>query len=181
MTTLIVGGGKGAERKAKTLSEVGAKWIVLSPELSPELKQLVEQGYGSWHQGSFPCEDFEVLRVKVGLLVAATGLASIDKEICYLAMRQGQLAVALSDPLAGNVQFAAQGEYAGISLAVHSRYRLPEVTRAIRDISLGTLAPLRSEELQRLSELRQQQHNEAYIQERDRILALMSYDRTDKR
>lgn len=181
LTTLIVGGGKGAERKAKTLSEVGAKWIVLSPELSPELKQLVEQGCGTWYQGSFPCEDFEVLRAKAGLLVAATGLASIDKEICYLAMRQGQLAVALSDPLAGNVQFAAQGEYAGISLAVHSRYRLPEVTRAIRDISLGTLAPLRSEELQRLSELRQQQHNEAYIQERDRILALMSYDRTDKR
>lgn len=181
LTTLIVGGGRGAERKAKTLSQVGVKWYLLSPELTPEIERLTQMGCGVWCKGCYPSAEFERLLTNSRMLVAATGNAEVDRVLCHRAIASGLLASALSDPLIGNIQFAAQGEYAGLHLAVHSRYRLPELTQEIRSLVLQSLSALDEEELGRLAKLRLDTNDNHYIQERDKILSKIKNDWSIKR
>ncbi|MBU1904988.1 MAG: hypothetical protein KJ573_15530, partial [Proteobacteria bacterium] len=44
MRVLVVGGGNVAQRKVETLLESGASIFIVSKELTPELKRLVDNG-----------------------------------------------------------------------------------------------------------------------------------------
>lgn len=53
-TVLIVGGGRIAARRAKTLSEFGCRIVVVSPEVSRELKEMLsENGKGVWEKAEY--------------------------------------------------------------------------------------------------------------------------------
>ncbi len=54
---LIVGGGRVAERKAGGLLECGAEVCVISPQLSPGLCLLYDQGIISWRQRGYESGD----------------------------------------------------------------------------------------------------------------------------
>ena len=80
--TLIVGGGKVAYRKAKTMLEFGGQIVILSPEFLDEFQGLVdkyktEKGRIRLETGSY---DKKHLRDK-DLVIAATSSRELNKEI----------------------------------------------------------------------------------------------------
>ncbi|MFT5697617.1 MAG: precorrin-2 dehydrogenase/sirohydrochlorin ferrochelatase [Desulforhopalus sp.] len=65
---LVVGGGLVALRKSRGLLQAGAKVRVISPDLVPELRRLVETGDVEWFERPFAEGDLEGVR----LVFAAT-------------------------------------------------------------------------------------------------------------
>lgn len=155
MSALIVGGGRGAWRKASTLVGRGVACRVLAPEICGELQDLLAEGRLVWQRASYT---EQVALEPYDLVIAATGAAVLDGEIVLRARRLGLLCSSMSDPTRGNIQFAAQHSVSGIEVAVHTAYRLPEIAQAIRDEVAESLPASVQDALVRLSQLRVQLH-----------------------
>ena len=65
---LVVGGGEVALRKARLLSDAGARLRVVTPEVRDELRQMVEQGAGELQLRGYETRDLQ----GVCLVIAAT-------------------------------------------------------------------------------------------------------------
>ncbi len=150
---LVVGGGRGAFIKVRTLMRSGIRPVLLSPSLCPELAELHSEAGLEWHRETYSPA---IQLASYDLVIAGTGQPEVDRAICQRAMVCSRLCCNLSEADGGNVQFAAQGSKAGIDLALHSDYRLPEVMVALRERLLSEIALEWQEELETLSLLRQQ-------------------------
>lgn len=162
---LIYGWGPGAQRKAQTLRYAGIDILVVAPDITEDKCETSippSDGVGTIHylQGTYPTERQHI--AKYNLVIAATGLASLDEEICREAASKGLLYASLSDPQLGNVQFSALIDKAGIQLAVHSHYRLPELSQHIRGLISERISEEWKGQLEELSELRRNGQREAY-------------------
>jgi len=74
---LVIGGGKVAERKVENLLKTGAKVKVISPEVTPALKKLVEEGKIEWERRVYKKRDLN----SAWLIIAATNDPKAQKEI----------------------------------------------------------------------------------------------------
>ncbi|MFN4196443.1 MAG: bifunctional precorrin-2 dehydrogenase/sirohydrochlorin ferrochelatase [Caldimicrobium sp.] len=74
---VVIGGGKVAERKINTLLEYGAKVKVISPELTPRLKDLAEKGKILWVNRAYQKGDLE----GAYLVIAATNDPGTQKAV----------------------------------------------------------------------------------------------------
>ncbi|MCD6490045.1 MAG: bifunctional precorrin-2 dehydrogenase/sirohydrochlorin ferrochelatase [Thermodesulfobacterium sp.] len=74
---LVIGGGKVAERKVENLLKTGAKVKVISPEVTPALKKLVEEGKIEWERRVYKKRDLN----SAWLIIAATNNPKAQKEI----------------------------------------------------------------------------------------------------
>ncbi|MGJ7912393.1 precorrin-2 dehydrogenase/sirohydrochlorin ferrochelatase family protein [Neobacillus sp. LXY-1] len=74
---IVVGGGKVAERKVNGLIGSGACIEVISPETTPGLKRLADDGKILWHQRSFLKTDCE----GAFLIFAATDHPQINQDV----------------------------------------------------------------------------------------------------
>ncbi|MDY5859220.1 MAG: CbiQ family ECF transporter T component [Porphyromonas sp.] len=176
LRALIYGWGTGARRKAETLRLAGIDVLVVAPELPPEnaeAEQSAEPQYGrlSYLRGRYPEATGQMSAY--GLVIAATGIESLDAEICREADTRGKLYANLSDPEMGNIQFAALLDKAGIQLALHSHYRLPELSQHLRGLVAERIRPDWISELERLSELRRRGDRKAYEALKQRLIALI--------
>ncbi len=89
---LVVGGGEVAERKASLLLQAGAAITLVSPELTDELKLLVDKGKIAFRQSEFSESDLE----GVTLVIAATDNEAVNRQVSELA-RARQLPVNVVD------------------------------------------------------------------------------------
>lgn len=140
---LIIGGGQGAFRKIKTLDKAQWHCTIITPEIIPELTALLKD---SKHHYISRCFLLGESLDGYDLVVVATNCTEMDAKITQQALRAGKLVDNLSAPGQGNVQFLAQDTRGGVTLAIHSCYRLPRVTVALRDRWLNELGSLVSEE-----------------------------------
>ncbi len=74
---IVIGGGKVAERKILSLLSCGAKVKIISPEITPKLKELSEKGEVFWEARSYREGDLE----EAFLAIAATNEPEIQKKI----------------------------------------------------------------------------------------------------
>jgi len=74
---LVIGGGKVAERKVENLLKTGAKVKIISPEVTPSLKRLVEEGKIEWERRVYKKGDLN----SAWLVIAATNDPKAQKEI----------------------------------------------------------------------------------------------------
>lgn len=74
---LVIGGGKVAERKVLSLLKAGAKVKVISPELTPKLKELFEKGEILWEKRFYERGDLK----GAFLVIAATNDPFVQKEV----------------------------------------------------------------------------------------------------
>lgn len=177
-TALVVGGGRGALRKVQTLTRAGLTVRILSPDLVPELAKMIAPPRLTWQATTYT-ED--ALTPLPSLVVAATGDVELDRQICDQAMKRGALVANLSSTDEGNVQFAAQAYRAGVSLSVHTDYRLPEVAQAVRDRCLRAIDASWELDLRELARLRQaDMESEAYTQLKEEILRQINDDRVNR-
>ncbi|WP_052115567.1 ATP-binding cassette domain-containing protein [Porphyromonas crevioricanis] len=147
---LIVGGGRGAAAKASTLTACGLQTDVIATEVCPDIRRLSEENRISLYLRSFVPGDTQPYR----LVVAATGDSRLDHAICREAADHSSLYAMLSDPDRSLFHFAATGQRAGIEIAVHSRYRLPELSAGLRDKVLTSLPISLDDRLEELGLLR---------------------------
>lgn len=171
MPTLVVGGGRGAERKVQTLLTAGVGSIdILSPELSPKLHELLQSTPSiRWHKAQYPEGRGLAPLERYALIIAATGNSELDESLCHEAVALGRLCASVGRPELGNVQFAAQLDRVGIQLAVHSSYALPRITQLLRDLASKHIDESWQADLERLSQLRKEQ-SPSYPEEERRML-----------
>lgn len=173
MRALIYGWGNGAKRKAQTLSQAGIRTTIVAPELHQaealDITNTARTSLLDFIVGTF--EEHRDLIKEYHLIISATGHESIDEAICQEAALYGCLYANLSNPLQGNIQFAAQLDKAGFQIAVHSAHRLPEITQLLRDLISEKITSEHTIKLQELSELRKVGCKEEYKTQRDELLA----------
>lgn len=84
-TVLVVGGGKVADRRVRTLSRFACTVRVVAPEVSRGITQLAEQGLVELARRGFAPEDLD----GVFFVVAATNLREVNRQIGVLAKQKG--------------------------------------------------------------------------------------------
>ena len=181
LPVLFIGGGRGVWRKAQGLIERQIPFTVLADSLCPQLEEAYRVGSFTWIEGRYSGkEDISAYRI----IVCGIGDELAERAFAHSWREAGYLYSLLSDPDAGNIQFGATSHQAGITLSVHSDYRLPEVAVALRDHWLGELPPSAEQELRSLAQLRKAylsattpeeklERHEAYQQQKELILQAM--------
>ncbi|GAB5046825.1 precorrin-2 dehydrogenase/sirohydrochlorin ferrochelatase family protein [Thermodesulfovibrio sp. TK110] len=74
---VVVGGGRVAERKIKTLLQYGAKITLISPEINENIRRIIEKGQIEYIKKQFSKEDIK----DAFLVVAATSDEKLNAEI----------------------------------------------------------------------------------------------------
>ena len=170
LRALIIGGGKGALRKALTLLRSGVHCTVIAPNVSSELSEYEQNGQLNWI-----CREVEESDLDgYDLIVAATNDAELNHSICLRAKKLSKLVSNLSNPKDGNIQFAALLDDKGIQIAVHTRYSIPEVAQSIREKIARSLVSIDESDLINLSELRKEGQLEEYRVARERFVEKLS-------
>ncbi|WP_455108533.1 ATP-binding cassette domain-containing protein [Porphyromonas sp.] len=152
---LVVGGGKGAWRKAQSLLERRIPLRILAPSLCSELAEAVAAGLCSWEEGRY--RGIEDLR-GAQLVLLALGDRAREAELARELEAAGRLYACLSDPLLGSVQLGATLQREGLTLSLRSDYRLPELTQALKAHWGAQLPEGLATELLELSQLRRAAH-----------------------
>jgi uroporphyrin-III C-methyltransferase/precorrin-2 dehydrogenase/sirohydrochlorin ferrochelatase len=126
---LVVGGGRVGSRKAATLLRAGAKVAVLSPEISPRLRAMVEGGRLEWRKRRYAPAELRGFR----LAVAATADRALNLRIGRDAEKKGILSCVASSGARSRVIFPAVHETQDVVVAVHSRGRDCRRSQSVRN------------------------------------------------
>ena len=94
----VIGGGKVALRKVKSLLQAGAKITLVAPQVTPELLDYAKNGLITLLQRNFIPGDTK----GAFLVIAATDNASVNEAIAIEAASHNQLVNVSSNPDLGN-------------------------------------------------------------------------------
>ncbi|MFC7322693.1 NAD(P)-binding protein [Halobacillus campisalis] len=129
---VVVGGGKIAERRVRTLLSSEADIKVISPALTSSLTTLYQDGKLDWHEKSFSAEDLQ----NAFLIVAATNDSEVNRAIIESAP-QNVLLNSVEDAAAGNIQFPTQFSRGKLSISVSTNGSSPILAAKIkRDLAV---------------------------------------------
>lgn len=157
----VVGGGEVAERKVGSLLEAQACVLVISPRITPALRDLWEEGLIEWREEEFAERDIPELFLVIG----ATDDARLNLRVSAWARRQKAL-VNLVDDAAGSdfivPSWISRGD---LTIAISTGGKSPALARKIReDLEvqygqeyaelLGLLGEVRGEVITRTPDLR---------------------------
>ncbi len=128
LKALVVGGGEVALRKVRDLLEAGAKVEGVSPEIHPELQQIIDERKLKWTQRIFYASDI----MGHNLLVVATDDAVLNMAV-YLEARDMGIPINVVDqPELCTVYFAAIAKHDPLLLAVSTGGAAPFFAREFR-------------------------------------------------
>lgn len=134
---LVVGGGKVAERKAKSLLSCAAVVKVVSPRLTPALQELAAGGQIEYLPREFRPSDLE----GVFLVIAATDSKEVNREVAREARSRNLLVNVVNDPQSGNFYVPAAVRRGPLQIAVSTSGRSPLLARRIRERLEGEFGP----------------------------------------
>ncbi len=125
---LVVGGGEVAVRKARLLSDAGARLRVVTPEVRDELRQMVEQGAGELQLRGYETRDLQ----GVCLVIAATDDEPLNAQISEDCKGLGIPVNVVDAPALCSVIFPAIVDRSPLIVAVTSGGDAPVLARLIR-------------------------------------------------
>jgi precorrin-2 dehydrogenase/sirohydrochlorin ferrochelatase len=126
---LVVGGGQVAERKVHSLLECGARVKVVSPGISPELKDLVAKEAISYRPGRYRVLDLE----GVFLVIGATDREKVNRQISDDCLKRNLLVNIVDDPAKGNFYVPATVNRGSLNIAISTGGKSPLLARKIRE------------------------------------------------
>jgi precorrin-2 dehydrogenase/sirohydrochlorin ferrochelatase len=129
---LVVGGGKVAERKIKTLLRHGAVVRLVSPEATDALQALAVDGKIEWLREAYSSNGTEALD-GVFLVMACTDNRAVNAEVTRNAQAQSLLVLCADDPDAGNFVSAAQITRGDLVLTVSTGGGSPTLAAVLRE------------------------------------------------
>ena len=125
---LVVGGGEVALRKARLLSDAGARLRVVTPEVRDELRVMVEQGTGELLLRGYQASDLQ----GVCLVIAATDDEPLNARISEDCKGLGIPVNVVDAPALCSVIFPAIVDRSPLIVAVTSGGDAPVLARLIR-------------------------------------------------
>ncbi|NLJ77421.1 MAG: bifunctional precorrin-2 dehydrogenase/sirohydrochlorin ferrochelatase [Peptococcaceae bacterium] len=126
---LVVGGGKIAERKVRSLLECGAQVYVVSPEIIPSLLSMVAEGSLIYRRGSYKISDLE----DMFLVFGATGKEEINKQIASDCASRNLIVNIVDDPAKCNFYVPAVVRRGALSIGISTCGKSPLLARKIRE------------------------------------------------
>lgn len=129
---LVVGGGRVAERKIKSLLANGAAVCLVSPEATEDLKTLAEEGRIDWRREAYAAGGTGALD-DVFLVIACTDNRTVNAEVTQEAQARQRLALCADDPDAGNFVSLAQITRGELGLTVSTGGGSPTLAAVLRE------------------------------------------------
>ncbi len=149
---LVVGGGKVAERKARTLLECGALVYVVSPEAVPALSSMAAEGLLIHRRGYYKSSDLE----DVFLVIGATGREEVNRQIADDCAVRNLIVNIVDDPAKCNFYVPATVRRGSLAIAVSTGGKSPLLARKIREELELLYGPQYEDFLEMLGSLREE-------------------------
>ncbi len=119
---VVIGAGKVAARKIRSLLAAGAHVTVISPQAHRLPKDV------RWLRRRYRRGDLAGAR----LVIAATDDKHVNELVCAEARRRRQLVNCIAPPLAGNFFVPAVARRGGIAIAISTDGRSPALAKRLR-------------------------------------------------
>jgi len=126
---LIVGGGSVAERKAHTLLECGACVCLVSPDVTPLLESMVQEGKIIYRKGCYSSSDL----AGVFLVIGASGREDVNRQVAGDCLARNLIVNIVDDPAKGNFFVPATFRRGSLEIAVSTGGKSPLLARKIRE------------------------------------------------
>ncbi|MEN9808169.1 MAG: uroporphyrinogen-III C-methyltransferase [Pseudomonadota bacterium] len=134
---LVVGGGEIAARKLELLLAAGAVVTVVAPAIGAKVRVLAATHDLNLVERAFEPEDLE----QHMLVVAATNLAEINRQVFELASARNQLINSVDQPTLSNCIFPAIIDRSPVLVAVSTGGASPTLARTVRGWIEAMLPP----------------------------------------
>src|SRR4030042_230398 len=132
---IVVGGGSVAERKVEMLLEHETSVTVISPELSPKLQHLADQGAIKTITRNYQKGDLK----GAFLVIAATDDPSVNAAVAGQARKQRALVNVVDDPRASDFIVPSMVRRGDITIAISTAGKSPALARKLRSLLEATL------------------------------------------
>ncbi|ADG81997.1 precorrin-2 dehydrogenase/sirohydrochlorin ferrochelatase family protein [Thermincola potens] len=126
---LVVGGGKVAERKVRSLLECGARVYVVSPEVTPALEQLAWEGAITFVRRTYTTTDLE----GSFLVIGATDDEKTNQRIADDCFERNMLVNIVDDPPKCNFIVPAVVRQGALSISISTDGNSPVLARKIKE------------------------------------------------
>ncbi len=126
---LVVGGGKVAERKVRSLLECGALVYLVSPEIIPALSAMIAEGLIIYRRGSYKSSDLE----DTFLVFGAAGREEVNRQIADDCAGRNLIVNIVDDPAKCNFYVPAIVRRGSLAIAVSTGGKSPLLARKIRE------------------------------------------------
>ena len=134
---LVVGGGQVAERKAIALFDAGADLSVVSPTLTPHLRELADKGKITHHPRNFNDHDL----TGMFLAVAATDDDAVNAAVAHACRKNGVLVNVATAPDEGTFIVPSMVERGDLLIAISTCGDSPALARRVREELERTYGP----------------------------------------
>lgn len=125
---LLVGGGPVAESKLGVLLRAGAQLTIISPKLTPGLRECVRRGEVLWKSREFEVSDID----GVFLVVAATGDDRANELVFREADRRNTLCNAVDEPERSHFYYPAVVQRGALQIAISTAGLSPSLAQRLR-------------------------------------------------
>ncbi|WP_031513653.1 precorrin-2 dehydrogenase/sirohydrochlorin ferrochelatase family protein [Desulfofalx alkaliphila] len=147
---LVVGGGKVAQRKVKSLLKSDACVTVVSPRLTSELHRLKEEHKITYHAEEFKEGHLEGMQ----LVISATDNEEVNRRVAELCFSKNILVNVADDPGKCSFFVPAVVRQGDLSIAVSTGGKSPLLAARIREQLERTYGPEYAEFLELLGQVR---------------------------
>lgn len=134
---IVVGGGTVAERKAVSLFDAGADLSLVSPGLTPILRDLALKGKITHYPKPFEEQDL----AGAYLVIAATNDAAVNEAVARACRKAGILVNAATSPDAGTFVVPSVVERGDLLIAISTCGDSPALARKVREELERTYGP----------------------------------------
>ncbi|MBI5049666.1 MAG: bifunctional precorrin-2 dehydrogenase/sirohydrochlorin ferrochelatase [Nitrospirae bacterium] len=125
---LVVGGGRVAERKIRSLLKAGASVTVISPDITKPIEQLKSKGLITCIKRRYKKSDLK----STFIVIAATSSAQANAQIDRDAGSAGRLVNVVDTPSEGNFIVPSIVSRGHLTIAISTEGHSPAVSKAIR-------------------------------------------------
>lgn len=125
---LVVGGGRVAERKAKSLIESGAHVKLVSPTATPRIREWAFAGEIDWLNRTYRKEDND----NQFLVIAATNDKNVNRQVHQAAILRKQWVNVADQPELCNFTVPATVRRGNLQIHISTNGACPAVTKKIR-------------------------------------------------
>lgn len=153
---LVVGGGEVAARKAASLRDAGARVLMVAPQASAGVMQMVEDGEVELRRGHYSESDIE----GCALVIAATDDAEVNRSVSVACEARGIPVNVVDDPQLCSFIVPSMIDRSPVQIAVSTGGASPVLARTLR-ARLETMIPSAYGLLGRLLEQYREQAKQA--------------------
>lgn len=128
LPVLVVGGGGVALRKVQTLLHHGALVQIVSPQLIPELRELIDDKTCFWVEKEYSTEDMR----EIVLVFSCTEIEEVNSQVSRDAKARYRLVNVVDDPENCSFIVPSMMERGDLKIAVSTGGSSPIVARQVR-------------------------------------------------